>query len=88
MLGGGAMYLLAHVAFRWRNIHRLTWQRLLCAVVLVALLGVEVVLEPPSLVTLGALAAILTLLIAYEALHFAELRDRIRHQLVRGSVPG
>src|SRR4030095_4790647 len=37
MLGGTAIYLLAHVAFRWRNVHRFSWQRLACAVLLVAL---------------------------------------------------
>lgn len=79
MLGGGAMYLLAHVAFRWRNIHKLHYQRLLCAVGLAALLLVEVALKPASLVTLGALAAVLSGLIAYEARYYAELRERIRH---------
>jgi len=87
MLGGGAMYLLAHVAFRWRNIHKVHRQRLFCAGVLVALLGVEVALKPASLVTLGVLAAVLCALIFYETRHFAELRDRIRHQLARGEVP-
>ena len=28
LLGGTALYLLAHVAFRWRNVHRLTFARL------------------------------------------------------------
>ena len=37
LLGGTAVYLLAHVAFRWRNVHRFSWQRLIAAVVLVAL---------------------------------------------------
>ena len=36
MLGGIALYLLAHVAFRWRNVHRFSVQRVICAVVLVA----------------------------------------------------
>ena len=27
LLGGTAIYLLAHVAFRWRNVHRFSWQR-------------------------------------------------------------
>ena len=27
LLGGLALYLLAHVAFRWRNVHRLNRQR-------------------------------------------------------------
>ena len=30
LLGGVALYLLAHVAFRWRNVHRFSAQRLLC----------------------------------------------------------
>jgi hypothetical protein len=34
-----------------------------------------------ALATLGMLAAVLAALIAYEALRFAEARDRVRHQL-------
>ena len=79
MLGGTALYLLAHVAFRWRNVHTLSTQRLACALLLVSL--VPVAIEIPALATLGVLAAILVALIAYEALRFAEARDRIRHQL-------
>jgi len=82
MLGGCAMYLLAHVAFRWRNIHRLSWQRLLCAALALVVLLLEVALKPPSLATLGALAALLSALVLYEVRHFAELRERLRHQLV------
>jgi low temperature requirement protein LtrA len=78
LLGGTALYLLAHVAFRWRNVHRFSAQRLLCAAVLLALipLGIEV----PALVTMAIVAALLALLIAYESARFAELRDRLRHQ--------
>ena len=86
MLGGAAMYLLAHVAFRWRNIHTLNRQRLLCALLLCAMLAGEVALKPPSLATLGALAALLVSLIVYEASRFADLRDHIRHELARGGV--
>lgn len=81
MLGGAACYLLAHVAFRWRNIHRLNRQRLLCAAVLLAMLALEVTVAPPALVTLGALALVLILLVVYETLTLAELRARLRHQL-------
>jgi low temperature requirement protein LtrA len=81
MLGGTALYLLAHVAFRWRNVHRFNLARVLCAVLLVALVPVAV--ELPALATLGILAAALAVLIAYEAVYFAELRDRLRHQLAR-----
>jgi low temperature requirement protein LtrA len=80
MLGGTAIYLLAHVAFRWRNVHRFSWQRLIAAVALVALLPAA--LELPALATLAILAAALVALIVYEARRFAELRDRMRHQLV------
>jgi low temperature requirement protein LtrA len=84
LLGGSALYLLAHVAFRWRNVHTLNRQRLGCALLLVAAIPVGVQL--PSLVTVAGLAVILTALIAYEAIHFAEARNRIRHQLERESV--
>jgi low temperature requirement protein LtrA len=79
MLGGAAVYLLAHVAFRLRNVHSLNRRRLACAVLLLALIPVGA--ELPALATLGILAAVLTALIAYEALRFAEARDRVRHQL-------
>jgi low temperature requirement protein LtrA len=81
LLGGTALYLLAHVAFRWRNLHTVNKQRLICAAGLAALLPVAV--EIPALVLVGLVATVLTALIVYEALRFAELRDRIRHQLVR-----
>jgi low temperature requirement protein LtrA len=84
MLGGTSVYLLAHVAFRWRNVHRFSTPRLLCAVFLAGLLPAAV--ELPALVTLGILAAALSALIAYEHVHFAELRDRLRHQLAREPV--
>lgn len=84
-LGGTALYLLAHVAFRWRNVHRFSAQRLLCAAVLVAL--VPLAIEVPALATLAMLAAVLAALIAYEAVRFADLRARLRHQLSTGSVP-
>jgi low temperature requirement protein LtrA len=78
-LGGTAVYLLAHVAFRLRNLGTLNPQRLACAVLLVALAPVAV--ELPSLATLGLLAGVLGLLVAYEAVRFSEARDRVRHQL-------
>jgi low temperature requirement protein LtrA len=79
MLGGTSVYLLAHVAFRWRNVHRFSVQRLLCAIVLCALIPLATELD--ALVMLGLVAALLAALIAWETMHFAELRDRLRHQL-------
>jgi low temperature requirement protein LtrA len=85
LLGGAAMYLLAHVAFRLRNVHTVSRQRLVVAVVLVAL--IPLALEVPALVTLGIVAALLAALIAYEALRFAEARDRVRHELLDDAQP-
>jgi low temperature requirement protein LtrA len=78
LLGGLALYLLAHVAFRWRNVHRFSVQRVVTAVVLVALIPLAV--EVPALAILGIATAILVALIAYETVRFAELRERLRHQ--------
>jgi low temperature requirement protein LtrA len=79
--GGTALYLLAHVAFRWRNVHRFSTQRLLCALALLALIPAAT--ELPALATLAILTAALAVVIAYETIRFAELRDRLRHQIVR-----
>ncbi len=79
LLGGTALYLLAHVAFRWRNIHTLNRQRLVCALLLAAVLPLAT--EVDSLVLVAILAAILVALITYEAIRFAEARDRLRHQV-------
>ena len=85
LLGGAAMYLLAHVAFRLRNMRTLNGRRLVCALVLLALLPAGAVL--PALATLGILATMLVGLIAYEVLRYAEVRDRVRHQLAREPLP-
>jgi low temperature requirement protein LtrA len=79
LLGGAALYLLAHVAFRWRNVHRFSRERFACALVLTALIPAAEAL--PAIATLAIAAALLALLIAYERVRFAELRERLRHQL-------
>jgi low temperature requirement protein LtrA len=79
MLGGTAIYLLGHVAFRLRNVRSLNTQRLACAVLLVALLPAAV--ELPALATVAILCAVLTALIGYESVRFAGSRDRVRHEV-------
>jgi low temperature requirement protein LtrA len=79
MLCGTAIYLLAHVAFRWRNVRRFSAQRLICALALVALTPLAT--EIASLATVAIVLGILSILIAYETVHFAELRERLRHQV-------
>ena len=83
LYGGAALYLLAHVAFRWRNIHTLNRQRLAVAIALVPLIALAV--EIPSLATLALLAAILCGLVAYEAIRFGEARERLRRRLLHES---
>jgi low temperature requirement protein LtrA len=84
LLGGTALYLLAHVAFRLRNMHTLSVRRLVCAVVLLALIPLHGSVS--ALAMLGILAGLLTALIAYEAIRYADSRGRIRHQLAHEPV--
>jgi low temperature requirement protein LtrA len=81
LFGGAALYLLAHVAFRIRNVKTLNRQRLGCAILFLALIPVGE--EIPSLASLGILVGLLAALIAYEAIRFSDARDRIRHELAR-----
>ena len=74
MLGGAAIYLLAHVAFRLRNIGSLNRQRLVCAIALVAL--IPLFARIPALLALAILTAALCGLVALEAFRFAEARAR------------
>jgi low temperature requirement protein LtrA len=78
LLGGTALYLLAHVAFRYRHVHSLNSRRLGLAVLLVASLPLAA--EIPALATAGALAAALTLLIAIETHSYGQSRERLRRE--------
>jgi low temperature requirement protein LtrA len=79
MLGGTALYLLAHVAVRLRHVHTFNNHRLGCAILLLALLPVAV--ELPALATLALVFAALVAVIGYESVRFAGSRDRVRRQL-------
>ena len=57
LLAGSSVYLLAHVAFRWRNIHTLNRQRLVVALLLPLLIVLAV--EIPALATLAILTAVM-----------------------------
>lgn len=76
LCGGVALYLVAHVLFRLRNVGSLNRQRLVISAALLALipLGVEVA----ALLTLTLVASLCVALIAYEAIRFAEARSRVR----------
>src|SRR4051812_39919982 len=76
LCGGAGLYLLGHIAFRLRNIHTLNRQRLVVAVVSIAL--IPLALKVDALITIVLLALLLAGLIAYEAIHFRDARRRVR----------
>jgi low temperature requirement protein LtrA len=83
LLGGVALYLLAHVALRLRNAHSVNWQRLGLAVLLVA--AVPAVGDVPSLYTLAGVVALLWIMVAYETSSYGEERTLLRGRAAQGS---
>jgi low temperature requirement protein LtrA len=79
LLGGTALYLLAHVGFRYRHIHTFNTRRLALSVLLVAFIPVAV--EIAALATISVLAAALALLIVVETRAYGESRTRTRQEL-------
>ena len=78
MFGGVALYLLAHVAFRYRNVHSVNVQRVVVAVLMIALIPGAA--RMPALAALGLVSAIMIALIVFEATKFSDIRDRVRHE--------
>jgi low temperature requirement protein LtrA len=78
LFGGIALYLLAHVAFRLRNVGGLSRQRLAAAVALAACVPLGTELESP--VALAVACAGIVALIAYETVRFGADRARVRHE--------
>ncbi|MDQ6927098.1 MAG: low temperature requirement protein A [Actinomycetota bacterium] len=79
LIGGVALYLLSHVAFRFRNFRTINKERLIVALVLLALLPLGT--EVSALASLAVCAGLLCLMITYEAVRFSEARNRVRHEL-------
>ena len=78
LVGGVALYLLAHVAFKLRVLDVLSVHRLVAALALLAFLPLAHRLEP--LITVGVVASLLWLTFALEAIHHGEDRRAIRHE--------
>jgi len=76
LFGGVALYLLAHVAFRLRNVGSLNRQRLVAAAVLAACVPLGTQLD--ALVALAGSCAVVAALIAYETVRFGTDRARVR----------
>ena len=77
LYGGAALYLLAHVGFKYLMTRILNAERIVVVVLLIAL--VPVVAHLPALVTLIVLALVLVALIGFETFRYAELRHQVRH---------
>jgi low temperature requirement protein LtrA len=78
LYGGTSLYLLAHSAFKYRTWHKVTGRRLVVALLLGAL--VSLAAEIPALAALGLLAAVMSVMIATEAVQYSEVREQIRHE--------
>jgi low temperature requirement protein LtrA len=85
LLGGTGLYLLAHVAFRYRHVHSLNTRRLGLAIVLFA--AIPVVHGIAAIAVLAVLVALLTGLIVIETLSYGDSRARIRHELAGEPTP-
>jgi low temperature requirement protein LtrA len=80
LLGGLAIYLLAHVALRLRNARTVNVQRLALALVLLALCPID--LDFPPLAVLAGVNLLLWAVIAYETVKiYDERRYALRHGL-------
>jgi low temperature requirement protein LtrA len=76
LFGGIALYLLAHVAFRLRNVGSVSRPRLAAAVACLACVPLGPELEAPA--ALAVACALVCALIAYETVRFSADRARVR----------
>lgn len=76
LFGGVALYLLAHVAFRLRNVGTLNVQRLVVAVGLLVAIPLATVL--PALWSVALLAVVVNGLVVFEGVKYRESRAAIR----------
>jgi len=86
LLGGTAIYLLAHVGLRFRNARTINIERLILAVSLLALIPVSANFS--ALVTIGALNVLVWVMIVYETIFvYDERRYQLRHGM-EIDIPG
>ena len=79
LYGGVLLYLLGHLAFKWRIARSITVDRLVAAAALVLLIPVAGLL--PALAALLLLTGVMVAAITYETVHFAEHRAMVRHSI-------
>ena len=84
LFGGVVMYLLGHVAVKWRIAHFLPVDRLVAAGILTVLAPVAGLM--PALAALALVAGVMLAVMTFETFHFADHRARIRDE-ISTSVP-
>lgn len=85
LLGGLALYLLAHTVLRLYNAHSINYPRFALAVLLLAL--VPVARQLPAVATLGGVTVLLWALITFETTSYGEERTRVRRGLLDEPPP-
>jgi low temperature requirement protein LtrA len=83
LCAGPALYLLGHIAFRLRNVGTVNRQRLVAAIVLVALIPVAHAID--ALPALALVTGVLVALVTYEHVRFAEQRAAIIARITKSS---
>lgn len=76
LLSGLAIYLLAHIAFRLRNVHSFNRHRMVVAVLFILLIPVSYYVSPLTMIAIAT--GLLVGLVAYEAIRFRESRHQLR----------
>ena len=85
LCGGLAIYLLGHVAFRYRHVHTVNRQRLMLAIALLALFPLAREVSP--LIVLGLLNLALAAMIAFETITYGERRQQLRREIAAEAPP-
>ena len=80
LCGGLALYLLAHVAFRLRNVGSVGWPRIVAAALCLGLIPIAMRIAGVAL--LAMLLAVCIGLIGYEVVRYAEARARVRAERI------
>jgi low temperature requirement protein LtrA len=78
LFGGIALYYAGHLGFRLRNVGTVNRPRLAALVACVALIPLST--EVDAIVALAFAASVTSAVIAYEAIRYAEARQRVRRQ--------
>jgi low temperature requirement protein LtrA len=76
LLGGIVLYLLGLIAFRYRHVRTVNWNKVVFGAVLVVLVPVATAI--PALLTLAIATAVLALLVVREHVGYDERRDQLR----------